>query len=123
MQEFTLDDGRKAEKIENAVDPTTKVTEIYVEPKQVKKLSQRITEKFCVCEREIETIDESTGEVVSRVVENLREGVTHQAVEKKFSSVFSAVEKKISDKNKIFNTVFLVAIAAQIAILAYVLLS
>jgi hypothetical protein len=123
MQEFTLDDGRKAEKVENNVDPMTKVTEIYVEPKQEKKLSQRITERFCVCEREIETIDESTGEVVGRVVENLREGVSRQTVEKKFSGVFSAVEKKVSDKNKIFNTVFVVAIVAQLAILAYVLLS
>ena len=33
------------------------------------------------------------------------------------------MEKKVSDKNKVLNTVFVVAIVAQIAILAYVLLS
>lgn len=122
MHEFTLDDGRKAERVENNLDPMTKVTEIYVEPKQEKKLSQRITERFCVCEREIETIDESTGEVVGRVVEKTCEGGS-RVEERKFSNVFSAVEKKVSDKNKVLNTVFVAAIVAQIAILAYVLLA
>lgn len=123
MQEFTLDDGRKAEKIENSVDSMTKVTEIYVEPKQEKKLSQRIIERLCVCEREVETIDESTGEVVNRVVENLCGGTVPRFTEKKLSGVFSAVEKKVSDRSKFLNAIFIAAIIAQVAILAYMLLS
>lgn len=74
MSEFTFDDGRKAEKIENNLDSMTKVTEVYVEPKMEKKLARRVTERLCVCEREIETIDESTGEVVNRVVERVCDG-------------------------------------------------
>lgn len=51
MSEFVFD-GRKAESVENNPDPMTKVIEVYVEPKQEKKLAKRITERFCVCERE-----------------------------------------------------------------------
>jgi uncharacterized membrane protein len=118
MSEFVFQDGRKAEKVENKIDPMTNVTEIYVEPKQEKKLAQRITEKFCVCEREIETINESTGEVVDRFVEKLCEGRV-ETFEKK-SPVFAAVEKKISEKTKLRNYVFLAAILVQLAVLAYV---
>ena len=57
-EEFAFEDGRKAEKIE-LDQGKTKVIEIYVEPKPEKKLAKRITEKYCVCEREIETIDEN----------------------------------------------------------------
>ena len=46
MSEYTLEDGRKAVKVENNVDSMTKVTEVYVEPKLEKKLTQRVIEKY-----------------------------------------------------------------------------
>lgn len=121
MSEFVLEDGRKAERVENNLDSMTKVTEVYVEPKQEKKLAQRITERFCVCEREVETIDESTGEVVSRSVERVCEGQSVQKEESSFN-LMKAVEKKVADKKKISTYVFVAIVVAQIAILSYVLL-
>ena len=97
MSEFTLEDGRKAEKLENNLDSLTKVIEVYVEPKKEKKLSQRITEKLCVCERVVETLDEATGEVICTVVENKLKG--------------------IGAKNYIFGAIIL----AQLVALAYVI--
>lgn len=117
MSEFIFDDGRKAEKVENNLDAMTKVTEVYVEPKQEKKLAKRITERLCVCTREIETIDESTGEVVDRVVENVCEG--SMRMRSGVSDIFSAVEKKVSEKSKLRNVVLAVLIAAQVALIAY----
>jgi hypothetical protein len=72
-KEFLWEDGRRAEKIvvdDNECDGV-RVTEVYVEPAVEKKLAQRVIErrKPVVYEREIETIDESTGEVVEKVVE------------------------------------------------------
>jgi len=99
MPEFTLDDGRKAEKVEISPDSLTKVTEVYVEPKPQKRLSQRVTEKFCVCEREVETIDEDTGEVISKVVERLcGESLGVFAEKGNKSPVQMAVEKRIKGK-------------------------
>lgn len=125
MSEFTLDDGRKAEKVELTPDSHTKITEVYVEPKVSKKLSQRVIERFCVCEREIQTIDEATGEVVNSVVENLcASGVTAPAVaEKKVEKVTmkKAVENKILAKKNASLLVFGVVIALQVVALAYVL--
>jgi len=118
MPEFVFDDGRKAEKVENNVDSMTKVTEVYVEPKQEKKLAQRITERLCVCEREIESLDEVTGEVVNRVVERICEG---RVMESNKSGIVEAVEKRISEKKKIGTYVFIAIVAAQIAVLAYVM--
>ena len=75
---FLMEDGRRAERhiIDdgNECDGTT-VTEVYVEPKIEKKLSQRVKEhrRPCIYEREIETIDEYTGEVVDRIVESADE--------------------------------------------------
>jgi len=73
-----LEDGRKADKIvQETADPTsgesTIVTEIHVEPKIEKHLAQRIveTKKPIVVRREIESVDEVTGEVVERRVESL----------------------------------------------------
>jgi len=119
MSEFTLDDGRKAEKVENNVDSMTKVIEVYVEPKQQKKLSQRVTERLCVCERVVETLDEVTGEVVSTVVEKVCEGSTETKQSK--SPVLAAVESRIDEKKNVMNYVFVAVILAQLALLAYVM--
>lgn len=123
--EFLLEDGRKAEKVE--VDQgKTKVTEIYVEPKPPqKKLAKRITEKYCVCEREIETIDEVTGQVVEKVVEKVLDGQVFssdsEAVEK--SPMQSLVEKKLSEKRNLSTSsmVMIGVIIAQVVGLVYLL--
>jgi len=95
-EEIVFDDGRKAEKIEKD-EGKTKVTEIFVEPKLEKKLAQRVTEKYCVCERIIETIDESTGEIVNTVTEKVCDDkVTSMASEN--SNIVDMIEKKIQDK-------------------------
>lgn len=120
MSEFILEDGRKAEKVENNPDSLTKVTELYVEPKPTKKLSQRITERFCVCEREVETVDESTGEVVDRVVENLCGG-EKPAIQTIRSPMQMAVEKRMLDKSNKGLYVFGAIIAVQMLALLYVL--
>lgn len=119
MSEYTLDDGRKAEKVENSIDSLTKVTEVYVEPKQTKKLSQRITERLCVCEREIETLDESTGQVINKVVEKLCEGVSEQKHVELKSPMQKIVEEKLkSSKSK--NLLFATLVVAQVLVLVYV---
>jgi hypothetical protein len=120
MSEFTLEDGRKAEKVENNVDSMTKVIEVYVEPKQQKKLSQRVTERLCVCERVVETLDEATGEVVSTVVEKVCETLTDIKSQSK-SPILAAVESRIHDKKNVMNYVFVAVILAQLALLAYVM--
>ncbi len=95
-EEIVFDDGRKAEKIEKD-EGKTKVTEIFVEPKLEKKLAQRVTEKYCVCERVIETIDESTGEIVNTVTEKVCDDkVTNMSSEN--SNIVDMIEKKIQDK-------------------------
>jgi len=122
MSEFILDDGRKAEKVENNVDPLTKVTEVYVEPKPSKRLSQRVTEKFCVCEREIETIDEDTGEVVSKVVENLcSQSGSVSIISADKSPMQVAVESRMRSKFGKEVYIFGAIIALQVLALAYVL--
>lgn len=118
MSEFVFD-GRKAESVENNPDPMTKVIEVYVEPKQEKKLAKRITERFCVCEREIETIDESTGEVVSRTVEKACEGQVYERKNNSLS-VVDAVEKRIAEKKKVSFYVFISATVILAMALAYV---
>lgn len=117
MSEYTLEDGRKAERTVNSPDSMTTVTEVYVEPKPQKKLSQRITEKLCVCERVVETLDEATGEVVSREVHKLCDGVTAASEPK---SVQKLVEEKLK-KVSVGNYVFLGVIAVQVVALVYVL--
>lgn len=121
MSEFILDDGRKAEKVENNPDSLTKVTELYVEPKPSMRLSQRITERFCVCEREVETVDESTGEVVDRVVENLCAGGEKSATQTVKPPMQMAVEKRMLEGSNKAIYVFGAIIAAQVLALLYVL--
>jgi len=121
MEEYTLDDGRKAEKVENAIDPFTKVIEVYVEPKATKKLSQRIIEKLCVCERRIETIDESTGEVLESVVQNLCDGeVKVNSKELNKSTIQLLIEEKIKSNVSIEMYVLIAAIVIQFAAVVYV---
>jgi hypothetical protein len=119
--EFLYEDGRKAEKVE-IDNGKTKVVEVYVEPKLEKKLAQRITEKYCICEREIETIDEKTGEVLSRVVEKVFDGQVQasEVVEKSPMEVF--VEEKMK-KNKMstFSMILVGVMVAQLIGLAYLL--
>lgn len=125
MSEFVFDDGRKAEKVE--IDQgKTKVIEIYVEPKPEKKLAQRITEKYCVCEREIETLDEATGEVLNRVVEKVSDGnivssLQRETTEK--SPMEILVEEKIKEKKPLsWTTILLVSlVGVQLLGLAYML--
>jgi uncharacterized membrane protein len=122
MSEFVFDDGRKAERVENNPDPLTKVTEVYVEPKMEKKLAKRVTERLCVCEREIETLDESTGEVVERVIEKVCEGRTLETKKAATSSnVMEIVEKRVSSKKNVANYIFIALVALQVAVLAYVM--
>jgi hypothetical protein len=120
MSEFVFEDGRKAEKVENAVDPLTKVIEVYVEPKPEKKLAQRIVERFCVCEREIETIDELTGEVVGKIVEKVCEGQDMPKRNSFAPDVFEMVEKRISEKKNLGFYMLVFAVLAQMVVLAYV---
>jgi hypothetical protein len=129
--EFVFDDGRKAEKVE--IDQgQTKVIEIYVEPKPEKKLAQRITEKYCVCEREIETIDEYTGEIVGRTIEKVDNGqvvassaasANEPVVETDKSPMEKLVEDKINNKNNlpVGNIILVGVIVAQLLGLGYLL--
>jgi len=77
-----LEDGRRATKIvqeeDNVKTGETKiVTEVWAEPKIDKKLTHRVVEhrKPVIHRREIETVDEETGEVVERKVESIEPDV------------------------------------------------
>ena len=76
-----LEDGRRAEKVVQAEGTNTgevKVTtEVWAEPKFEKKLTQRISEytKPVITRREIEYVDEVTGEVVEKKVESIEPNV------------------------------------------------
>jgi hypothetical protein len=121
--EFLYEDGRKAEKVE--IDQgKTKITEIYVEPKPEKKLAQRITEKYCVCEREIEVIDENTGEVVDKIIEKVSDGEVVQSLKnyEEKSPMQMAVEEKLNKNKLSVSSMILVGvIALQVAALSYIL--
>lgn len=125
MSEYILDDGRKAERKENNLDSLTKVTEVYVEPKAQKRLAQRITERLCVCERQLETIDEDTGEVVERVVENLCGSPEVRSVSASAPAGKSAVQMAVENKMNLNVTkskvVFGAILLAQVAALVYVI--
>jgi hypothetical protein len=117
--EFVYSDGRKAEKVE--VDHgKTRVTEIYVEPKPEKKLAQRVTEKYCVCEREIEIIDENTGEVVEKLIEKVSDGQIVESLKDK-SPMQILVEEKLSNPAISTSGMVLAAVVLlQLAALFYV---
>lgn len=119
MSEFTYEDGRKAEKLENNVDSLTKVTEVYVEPKPQKKLAKRIIERLCVCERVIETIDEVTGEVVEVVVEKVCGDTQKEVVASPKSSMQSVVEEKLGRSN-LKKYLFVALVVVQVVALGYV---
>jgi hypothetical protein len=125
MSEFTLDDGRKAEKVENTPDSLTKVTEVFVEPKPQKKLAQRVIEHYCVCERETETFDEATGEVINRVSERVccdqarAESLSPTKPSSK-SPIQLVVEDKINSKKRYDLYAFAALVVLQVLVLAYV---
>ena len=117
--EFVYTDGRKAEKVEMD-HGKTKVTEIYVEPKPEKKLAQRVTEKYCVCEREIEIIDENTGEVVEKLIEKVSDGQVVESLKDK-SPMQILVEEKLSNPAISTSGMVLAAVVLlQLAALFYV---
>jgi len=75
--EVSLEDGRKAEKvITEKIDTSGEseiVTEYWVEPVIEKHLASRVKEhkKHVIVGREIDTIDEETGEIIERKVESV----------------------------------------------------
>lgn len=72
-----LEDGRRADRIVreelNDTGEAVTVTELFVEPKVEKKLAKRIVEytRPVIHRREIETVDETTGNVVDKKVESI----------------------------------------------------
>lgn len=105
-KEFLWDDGRRAERVVVDDDECegVRVTEIYVEPKIEKKLAQRIVErrKPVVYEREIEVIDEASGEVVDKVVEATEPRAQMHVIERYVPQTIatqSVVEKDDCDCN------------------------
>jgi hypothetical protein len=74
-----------------------------------------------VCEREVETVDEETGEVVDRVVENLCNQGEARSVLHDSSSVLKVVEKRMLQKSSNGILFFGAIVAVQLAALVYVL--
>lgn len=72
-----LEDGRRADRVVreelNDAGEAVTVTELFVEPKIEKKLAKRVVEytRPVVHRREVETVDEATGEVVEKKVESI----------------------------------------------------
>lgn len=125
MSEYTLEDGRKAVKVENNIDSMTKVTEVYVEPKLEKKLTQRVIEKYGVVERVVETLDEKTGKVIDRVVEKVCENGKKQEVVKSASTkspMQLVVEEKLKSKVDLKTYAFIAVVVIQLLVLGYVTL-
>lgn len=120
-EEFILEDGRKAEKIE-LNENHSRITELYVEPKLEKRLKQRIVEKYCVCEREIQELDENTGEVINTTIEKVFDPTEKTEMKKSFMEM--QVENKLkNDKKLSFSNILLVAlIGIQVLGLIYFLL-
>lgn len=121
--EFVYTDGRKAEKVE-VDNGKTRVTEIYVEPKPEKKLAQRIIEKYCVCEREIEIIDEITGEVVDKIIEKVTDGQVVESMKdpsQNKSPMQMFVEEKLNKSSmSVSNMVLGGVVLAQLLALVYI---
>lgn len=79
-EKIRLEDGRHAERIIRSVNDdckceSTEVVETWVEPKPKLRLAQRqkVRRRPFVYERETEVVNEETGEVISREVEDLGE--------------------------------------------------
>jgi hypothetical protein len=71
-EQIRLEDGRHAERVQTVSDGT-EVIETWVEPKRKLRLAQRqiVRRRPCVYERETEILNEDTGEIVSREVEDM----------------------------------------------------
>jgi len=99
VEKIRLEDGRHAEK-HVTDDGETRVVELHAEPKRDKLLEKRIVEKRrnVICERTIESIDPSTGDVVEQLVESIdppesrMQLVKHIAVEGDSVSTMSVKE-------------------------------
>lgn len=96
-KKWTLDDGRRAERrvMEQKKDDgvVERVVELHVEDERPLKLQQRVIEKSkpIIYEREIETLDTNTGEILDRKIESIEPKVQMQIVEHITSSVNSNV--------------------------------
>lgn len=126
-EEYILEDGRKAEKRETKPEESTKVIEVYVEPKLEKRLKQRVVEKYCVCEREIQELDENTGEVINTVIEKVfdpTEATEINRSEVKKSFIEMEVENKIKNRKvSVTNMILVGLIMVQVLGLVYFLLN
>lgn len=144
--EFTLDDGRKAEEVK-IVKEDVVIKEVYAEPKPVeaeKKLIKRVVERRpCGYEKEIELYDENTGEV-TRIIEK-QDFVTKQEVEQMIKEICGIgksccqkekvelmmepspakkmLEEKIGSKKNYGNYVFLGIILIQVLALVWLVLN
>jgi hypothetical protein len=72
-EQIRLEDGRHAERVTQDDCDGTEVIETWVEPKRKLRLSQRqiVRRRPCVYERETEILNEETGDIVSREVEDM----------------------------------------------------
>ena len=75
-EKIRLEDGRHAERVTRTVSEgreDTEVVETWTEPKKKLRLAQRqiVHRRPCVYKRETETLNEETGEVLSREVEDV----------------------------------------------------
>lgn len=83
-EKFTLEDGRKAEKVVKEVLISNQekeiVTELKAEEERPLKTQTRVTEKVrpFVYERKIETLDPNTGEVIDVTVEEVIKTTTEE---------------------------------------------
>jgi hypothetical protein len=76
VEKWTLEDGRRAEKIttENkSGDEVERVTEIRIDDERPKNVQQKIVEKIkpVIYERVSESLDVKTGEIIGKKVENI----------------------------------------------------
>lgn len=106
---LVTEDGRMAEKVirdEDVGDSVKRVTEVYVEPKPEKKLHKRVVEytKPVVHKRDVEVIDEETGE--TRIIEYTKPVVHRREYEVLDEATGEIIEKKIDtipfDEKKAF---------------------
>jgi len=115
VEKWTLEDGRRAEKriIENkdANGQSQKVIELHVEDERPLRLQQRIVEKAkpMIYEREVQTIDPASGNVVEQKTESIEPKVQMHVVEHIVAKGVRAQSHgschKSSNKDEIVNAV------------------
>jgi hypothetical protein len=74
-EKIRLEDGRHAERVIKSLSDGSQIIETWVEPKRKLHLAQRqvIRSRPCVYERETEVLDEETGEILKKEVEDMGE--------------------------------------------------